>query len=176
MLSITGVATVALRNLSTADVLDGSAANVLAVADVDNSGEDDVIASFPSGAGPGGTGGTHISRNQGAFSLLDSKIAEQIAVGDVDGNGQEDLLFGFGTDGFWLGVNDTPPFLFINLPLSALAAGDIDDNGQDDAVLSITGVATVAVKNLATVDVLGPGDALGPCHRTNRWELSRTQY
>ena len=159
--TVTGVATIALKNLATVDILDNSAADTVSVADIDNNGEGDVIASFSAGTGPGGTGGTYISRNQGALTLLDSKIAEQIAAGDVDGNGQKDLVFDFGADGLWLGVNDTSPFLFIDLPPTALATGDLDNNGQDDIVTAFSGIATIVLKNLATVDVLGPGDALG---------------
>jgi len=160
VLSFTGIGTFNLNNFTDFVVLDGSAAETLAVADVDNNGEDDVIVSFPAGTGPTSTGGTWISRNGGALVLLDSKTAEQIAVGDFDNNGQEDLLLDFGADNLWLGLDDIPPFLLIDLPLSALAAGDLDSNGMDDMIFSFTGIGTFALKNLATFDVLDPGVAL----------------
>ena len=156
VLSFTGVGTFNLNNFTDFVVLDGSVAETLEVADVDNNGEDDVVVSFPAGTGPDGTGGTYISRNQGALALLDSKTAEQISVGDLDGNGQDDLMLDFGADGFWLGLNDSPPFLLLDLPVTSMASGDLDNNGQDDMVLSLTGIATIALKNFATFDVLDP--------------------
>ena len=160
ILSFTGIGTFFLKNLATFDVLDATVADVLSVADVDNNGEEDAIASFPAGTGPDGTGGTYVARNQGALTQLDSKTAVQIAVGDFDDNGQDDLLLDFGVDNLWLALDDTPPFLLIDLPITALASGDLDSNGQDDMILSFTGIGTFTLKNLATFDVLDPGVAL----------------
>ena len=81
-------------------------------------------------------------------------------MGDVDDNGQEDLLINFGADNFWLGLNDAPPFLFIDLPLSAVGSGDLDSNGEDDMIFSFTGIGTFFLKNLVTFDVLAPGVAV----------------
>ena len=159
VLSFTGIGTFNLNNFTDFIVLDGSAAEAMEVADVDNNGEDDVIVSFPAGTGPAGTGGTYISKNQGALVLLDSKTAEQIAVGDLDANGQDDLLLDFGADGFWLGLDDTPPFLFLDLPLASMASGDMDSNGQDDMILGLDAIATIVLKNFAIFDVLDPGVA-----------------
>ena len=158
--SFTGIGTFTLKNLTTFDVLDNTVADVLSITDVDNNGEDDVVASFPAGLGPDGTGGTYVARNQGALTLLDNKTAVQIAVGDFDDNGQDDLLIDFGADNLWLGLDDTPPFLLIDLPITALAAGDLDNNGQDDMIFSFTGIGTFTLKNLATFDVLDPGVAV----------------
>ena len=161
VLSFTGIGTFNLNNFTDFIVLDGSAAEAMEVADVDNNGEDDVIVSFPAGTGPAGTGGTYISKNQGALVLLDSKTAEQIAVGDLDANGQDDLLLDFGADGFWLALDDTPPFLFLNLPVSSIASGDLDNNGQDDMIIALDAIATIVLKNFAIFDVLDPGVAVG---------------
>ena len=161
VLSIPGNSTIVFKNLADFEVLDASVASAVSVADVDNNGEDDVIASFLAGSGPGGVGGTYVSRNQGALTLLDSKTAEQIVNGDLDGNGQDDLLLDFGVDGLSLWVNDISLIPLIPLSPVAMVTGDLDVNGQDDIIFSIDGIGTVALKNFSIVDVLDTEVALG---------------
>jgi ELWxxDGT repeat protein len=135
-------------------ILHTDTAETIAVADVDNNGKDDVIASFLVGNGPGGTGGTFISRNQGPLTLLDSKIAEQIAVGNFDGTDGDDLFLDFGTDGLWFSFNDGAVAQLTAESPVTMAVGDLDNSGQDDVVLSLNSVGIVAIKNASTEEVL----------------------
>ena len=57
-------------------------------------------------------------------------------------------------------MNDSPPFLVVNLSPVAMAAGDLDNNGQDDLIFSLTGAGTLAFKNLSTLAPLDSGVAL----------------
>ena len=165
----TGVS-VLLNDNTSSSVLHADTAEAIAIADVDGSGEDDIIVSFPAGTGPDSNGGTYISRNMTPLVLLDSKTAEQITVGDFDNNGQDDLLLDFGPDNLWLALDDIPPFLIIDLPVVAMAAGDVDSNGEDDMVLSFSGFATLVIKNLATVDVFDVADTLAVADVDNNGE------
>lgn len=143
-----------LNDNTSSNVLHADTAEALVVADVDDNLEDDVIVSFLAGNGPGGTGGTFISRNQGALVLLDGKIAEQIVAGDFDGNGQDDLFFDFGVGGLWFSLNEgVVTQLTAESPVT-MAVGDTDDSGQDDVVLSLTSAGTINIRNFSVVDFL----------------------
>jgi len=158
--SITGLGTLVFKNLSAIAVLDVSAAQTLATGDVDGNGAADVIAGFRSGEGPTNAGGTWISRNEGALASLSPHKAEPAIAGDFDGNGEDDLFLDFDTNGLWASLNDSPPFLVVNLSPVAMAAGDLDNNGQDDLIFSLTGAGTLAFKNLSTLAPLDSGVAL----------------
>lgn len=156
----TGVS-VLLNDNTSSTVLHADTAEAVAIGDVDNNGEDDVIASFLAGSGPGGTGGTFISRNQGALVLLDSKIAEQVAVGNFDGIDGDDLMLDFGTDGLWYSLNDTAVTQLVPESPVTMAVGDVDNSGQDDVALSFTTLGTIVIRNFSVVDALtGPADVL----------------
>jgi hypothetical protein len=142
------------NNNSSSSVLHADTAEAVASGDVDNNGEDDVIASFLAGSGPGGTGGTFISRNQGALVLLDSKIAEQIAVGNFDGTDGADLFLDFGTDGLWFSLNDTAVTQLTAESPVTMAVGDTDNSGQDDVALSLNSAGTLVIRNFSVVDLL----------------------
>ena len=154
----TGV-TILFNDNSSSNVLHPDTAAAIAVADVDGNGEGDVIASFPSGSGPGGTGGTFISRNGAALVLLDPNIADEIVSGNFDGAFGDDLMLNSGPAGLSLVLNDTGIIPFIPVPTSAIAAGDVDNTGLDDLIFAIAGFGTVVLKDFSTVDILDPGAA-----------------
>jgi FtsP/CotA-like multicopper oxidase with cupredoxin domain len=143
-----------LNDNTSSTVLHADTAEAIATADVDNNGMSDVIVSFLAGSGPGGTGGTYISRNQGVLVLLDSKIAEQIAVGNFDGFGGDDLMLDFGTDGLWYSLNEGVVTQLTAESPMAMAVGDTDNSGQDDVVLSLNSAGTVLIKNFNVQEVL----------------------
>jgi hypothetical protein len=160
-LPATGVSILKNDNTSSV-VLHADTATAIAVGDIDNNGEDDVIVSFPAGTGPDLNGGTYISRNQGALVSLDTRTAELIASGNFDGIDGDDLLLDFGIDGLSSYMNDT----VVSAPLTtesplAMAVGDMDNSGQDDVVLSFTAFGTVLVPNfdLGAVSILDPTPA-----------------
>jgi hypothetical protein len=163
VLNIPGSGVSILLNDNTSSVLlHADTAEAMAVGDVDNNGEDDVIVSFPAGTGPDNNGGTYISRNQGALVSLDVRTAEGIAAGNFDGLSGDDLLLDFGIDGLSSYMNDT----VVSAPLTpesplTMAVGDVDNSGQDDVVLSFTAFGTVLFPNfnLAAVSVLDPSPA-----------------
>jgi len=73
VLNLPSGVTVLFNDNSSSSVLHTDTAVAIATADVDNNGEDDVIASFLAGSGPGGTGGTYISRNGGRWFCWTAK-------------------------------------------------------------------------------------------------------
>lgn len=148
-----GVSVLLNDNTSSA-VLHADTAEAIAVADVDNNGEDDVIVSFAAGAGPDGTGGTYVSRNQGALTLLDSRIAEQIVVGNFDGVDGKDLMLDFGADGLYFALNDTAVTQLTPESPVTMAVGDTDNSGQDDVVLSFNAFGMINIRNFSVVDFL----------------------
>jgi FtsP/CotA-like multicopper oxidase with cupredoxin domain len=157
----TGVSILSNDN-SSSTVLHSDTATAIAVGDIDNNGEDDVIVSFPAGTGPDLNGGTYISRNQGVLVSLDVRTAELIASGNFDGIDGDDLLLDFGIDGLSSYMNDT----VVSAPLTtesplAMAVGDMDNSGADDVVLSFTAFGTVLVPNfdLGAVSILDPTPA-----------------
>jgi hypothetical protein len=157
----TGVS-ILFNDNSSSNVLHADNATAIAVGDVDNNGEDDVIVSFPAGTGPDLNGGTYISRNQGTLVSLDTRTAEGIVAGNFDGLSGDDLMLDFGIDGLSSYMNDT----VVSAPLTtesplAMAVGDMDNSGEDDVVLSFTAFGTVLVPNfdLGAVTVLDPTPA-----------------
>ena len=141
--------------------LDGSAAETLAAGDIDGNSEDDVIASFAPGTGPGGTGGLFIARNQGALVKLTSLPLERVTVGDFDGLAGEDLFLDMGSPvGVWAYLNDVTPIFFAPVSSLAMASGDLDNSGQDDLVISIVGFGTLVFKDMSTLEFLHPSPAL----------------
>ena len=163
ILNLPGTGVSILKNdNSSSSVLHADTAEAIAVGDIDNNGEGDVIVSFPAGTGPDLNGGTYISRNQGALVSLDVRTAELIAAGNFDGIDGDDLLLDFGIDGLSSYMNDT----VVSAPLTtesplAMAVGDMDNSGQDDVVLSFTAFGTVLFPNfnLGAVSILDPTSA-----------------
>jgi hypothetical protein len=161
VLSFSSIGTIVLRNLSVVDVLDSTPADDMKLGDIDGNGQDDIFASFAPGNGPGGTGGLFFSVNQGVLSPLTPLETLNMTSGDFDGSGQDDFLLDFGgATGLVLLLNGATVSPLGVLPVVAMASGDVDSNGQDDMILSITGVGTIAFKNLTTVEVLDPAVAL----------------
>jgi len=151
VLNLPSGVTVLLNDNSSSYVLHSDTAEVIAVADVDNNGVDDIIVSFPPGTGPTSSGGTWISKNdERILTLLDDKMANAIIAGDFfpgtpDG---KDLYIDFGIDGLWFFYNGgLVKAKVLNLSPVAMASGDVDGNGQDDAVLSFL-LGTFVLKNL----------------------------
>jgi len=154
VVNIPGVGVKVLFNNNTSStILHTDTAEAIAVGDVDDNEIDDVIVSFVSGSGPGGTGGTFISRNQTPLVLLDTNIAQEIAVGDFDGTAGDDLMLN-SSAGLALVLNDGGIIPFISVPAEAIASGDVDNSGLDDLVLSIAGFGTVVLKDFTTLDIL----------------------
>jgi hypothetical protein len=152
-----------LNNNASMEVLDPSTATAIAVGDIDDSGQDDVIISFPAGTGPDSNGGTWISRNQAlALEKLDDKTAELIVAGNFDGFGGDDLFLDFGVDGLSFYLNDTAVAPLTPESPITMKVGDVDNSGQDDVVLSFTAFGTVLFSNFATATVLdaSPADVL----------------
>jgi len=122
---------------------------------------DDIFASFAPGNGPGGAGGLFVSVNQGALIPLTTLETLNMTSGDYDGSGQDDFLLDFGgATGLILLLNGASAIPLGVLPVVAMSSGDVDSNGEDDMILSITGVGTIAFKNLTTVEILDPAVAL----------------
>jgi len=69
----------------------------IAIADMDGTGQDDVIADFSSTVG-----GLYVKYNLGGWVFLHGGSSEAMAAGDLDGNGQDDLVVDFGAaTGLW---------------------------------------------------------------------------
>ena len=144
-------------NFSVPIMLDASPADVLALGDIDGNGEDDIVAVFAPGNGPGGTGGLFIARNQGVLTSLTTLQAAQVLAGDFDGSGQDDLVLDFGgATGLVIYLNDASAQFLALLSPVAMAAGDMDSSGQDDIIFSFTGIGTIVFKNMTTVETLDP--------------------
>jgi len=149
VLNLPSGVTVLLNDNTSSVVLEPDTAEAIAIADVDNNGVDDIIASFAPGSGPPGPGKTWIAKNGGPLSPLFKKTAESITVGNFDGIDGDDLFLDFGADGLGLYLNDTSVVILTPLSPIAMASGDVDNSGQDDVVLSFDAFGTIVFKNFS---------------------------
>ena len=132
--------------------------DLVALANMDGNGEDDVIADFSSTIG-----GIYVKYNLGSWSKLHPGNSESLTGGDLDGNGQDDLVVDFSAaTGFWARMNDVN-WLKLHPTLSPdlVAVGDMDGNGQDDVIADFSStIGGIYVKrNLGTWSKLHPGSS-----------------
>lgn len=107
-------------------------ANVLGVGagDLDGSGKDEAVATFP------GFGIAARYNNTNPFKKLQPGVARHFVVGNFDGNARHDIAADFGASGLWIFLNNSPGWIRVNTSSSqGLAVGDLDGNGRDELLV-----------------------------------------
>ncbi len=125
--------------------LNSQSPQVMAAGDLDNSGVDEVIASFGPGAG------LWVFRNNAAWEQLHGDSPEDLATGGLDDGGQDEVIVDFGApDGLWAYLNDSTWEKLNSQSPNGIATGDIDGNGQDEVIASFpSGVGLWVFRNNA---------------------------
>ena len=105
-------------------------AREIAVGDVDNSGQKDLIVDF------GPAYGIFVWLNNATWKQIHSTSAKRMAVADLDGNGLEDVVIDFGSAyGLWVYNNNASWTQIHGSPSFGMAVGDIDSNGRQDVIV-----------------------------------------
>ena len=108
------------------------------IADIDGSGQDDIIIDFGSGFG------IWIFMNNSEWMMNRHTLSpETMTTGDIDGGGKDDIILDFGPSyGIWIQMNNSTLVQLHILSPEAMITGDIDGGGLDDIILDFGGLGT----------------------------------
>jgi len=117
-----------MNNDTWADI-DSRSPRSMVIGDIDDSGQDDLIADFS-------PDGIWILMNYNNWLFLHSLSAESMTTGDMDGNGLDDVIIEFGeSDGIWVRMNNSTWVKLHSLSPESMTTGDMDGGGLADVII-----------------------------------------
>ncbi len=113
--------------------IDDESANVIALCDLDNNGQKDIVMSYTH------SNSIYAWMNNEYWQHIDNEAANDIVVADIDNNAQEDLVIAYkNTPAIYAWLNNSTWQKIDEEMADSLEILDLDNNGQNDIAIAYT--------------------------------------